>query len=160
MLSVSKYIVEPPLPEVNMNIFSWIASFFEARRPLKPSRTERAPVASKQMNKCTLLVQVVRAYNIPIRKQQEERDAFRHYRTIKMREAEREGMERMARSDPNVAATISVEQQKVVAEQKREAEKMEAAREVVEQQHSDVCPVFFILLTLAASTLVCISNVS
>ncbi|KAJ3124071.1 Coiled-coil and C2 domain-containing protein 2A [Nowakowskiella sp. JEL0407] len=47
---------------------SIFASFLQPRRPLKPHRTDRLMLLSAQPEKCEIVVQVLRGFNVPVRR--------------------------------------------------------------------------------------------
>lgn len=57
-----------PLPPSSFDIGKILQILFAPRRKLRPERTERAPVTIVPQQKCELLIQINRGFNIPNRK--------------------------------------------------------------------------------------------
>lgn len=76
-LHVSSYVREPPLPLLNLSIFSSIWSFFEARRPLKPSRRDRSMDVSRKIEEANIFIQIIRGHNLPIRSVHDDYNKYR-----------------------------------------------------------------------------------
>src|SRR5690606_27967896 len=89
--STSKYVYEEPM----LNLFSgsnWFSSFFAERRPLCPERETRIRQPAVNVEKCQILVQIIRGANIPLRK--EDETTFQDYRAQRLRQEEIQGMEK------------------------------------------------------------------
>ncbi|KXS14582.1 hypothetical protein M427DRAFT_498440 [Gonapodya prolifera JEL478] len=65
---VSDFVREEYLPPAEPLTIS-LAKYVRIRRPLKPERIERAKIATPETpTKCELVVQVIRGFNVPVRK--------------------------------------------------------------------------------------------
>ncbi|KAI8809764.1 hypothetical protein BJ742DRAFT_738029 [Cladochytrium replicatum] len=54
-----------PEPEPGSSLFE---HFFRPNRPLKPYRTERTNLVTGQADRCSIIIQISRAFNVPVRK--------------------------------------------------------------------------------------------
>lgn len=83
-----------------------------------------------------------------MRKVVDEKSAYRYYRTMKMREAEKDGMEtRLTRQ----ATNVSQSQENSVQSKKETVEKE------LEEQLSDVCCCYMYIYLFVESSFICIS---
>jgi len=67
---LSAVLQEDPLPEIVVDT-DFFAELFEPRRRLRPKAKERSPSAL-QVSKCNLVIQVVRAQGVPVRREARE----------------------------------------------------------------------------------------
>lgn len=111
-------MIEPPLPELNTNIFSYFASFFEARRPLNPTRKSLTRMRSAQVKACKLLVVVHRGHNIPTRNVKEEENSYRQFRAQRMRNEESAGEKQYVRKSEGVDNIGATQQEEAEKQQK------------------------------------------
>jgi coiled-coil and C2 domain-containing protein 2A len=96
-IKVSQYVSEPAMPAFSSEN-SWLSTFFEPKRPLRPTRIDRKHTSydGSKINRCNIIVQIIRGYNVPLRAS-DESEAYRTYRGNRLRQAEEEGMAKQVR---------------------------------------------------------------